>query len=85
MPTGIYESLLLKNEAYKESLNKEIQKMGKKASLRYKAMQDGFSQKVLWEKWLGQKETIVLLQTDKNSAIGGYMPDQEEDTTGKKY
>jgi hypothetical protein len=33
---------------------------------------------------VGQKETIVLVQTDKNSVIGGYMPDQWEDTTGKK-
>ena len=26
----------------------------------------------------------MLVQTDKNSVIGGYMPDQWEDTTGKK-
>ena len=26
----------------------------------------------------------MLVQTDKNSMIGGYMPDQWEDTTGKK-
>ncbi len=25
-----------------------------------------------------------MVQTDKNSVIGGYMPDQWEDTTGKK-
>ena len=54
--------------------------MGKKASLRYKASQDGFSQKVLWQKCLGQKETIVLVRTDKNSVVGGYNPDQWEDT-----
>ncbi len=33
---------------------------------------------------MGQKETIVLVQTDKNSVFGGYFPDQLEDTTGKK-
>ncbi len=32
----------------------------------------------------GHKKTIVLVQTDKNSVIGGYCPDQWEDTTGKK-
>ena len=48
MPTGIYESLLLINEAYKESLNKEIQKMGKQANLVYKASRDGSSSEVLW-------------------------------------
>jgi hypothetical protein len=48
MPAGIYESLLLKIDAEKKSLDEEIRKMGKKASLRYKANQDGFSSKVLW-------------------------------------
>ncbi len=33
---------------------------------------------------MGQKETIVLVQTDQNSVIGGYMPDQWEDTTGRE-
>ncbi len=75
MPTGIYESLLLKNEAYKTSMDEEVKKMGRQASLRYKGTRDGFSQKVFLEKCLGQKETIVLVQTDKNSVIGGYMPD----------
>jgi hypothetical protein len=82
--TGICESLLLKIEAHKESLDEEIQKMGKKASLRYKASQDGFNQQFFWEKCLGQKETILLVQTDKNSVIGSYFPDQWEDTTGMK-
>ena len=58
--------------------------MVKKTSLRYKSSRDGFSQKVLWEKCNGQKETIVLVQTDKNSVIGGYCPDQWKDTTGKE-
>jgi hypothetical protein len=48
MPTGIYESLSLKNEAYKESLDKEIQKIGKEAKFLYKASRDGFSSEVLW-------------------------------------
>ena len=48
MPTGIYESLLLKIDAEKKSLDEEIRKMGKKASLRYKASQDKFSEKVFW-------------------------------------
>jgi hypothetical protein len=48
MPTGIYESLLLKIDAQKKSLDEEIRKMGKKASLWYKASQEKFSQKVLW-------------------------------------
>ena len=61
MPTGIYESLLLKNEAYKKSMDEEVKKMGKKAILRYKASRDKFISKVLWEKCLGQKETIVLV------------------------
>ena len=38
----------------------------------------------MWEKCLGQKETIVLVQTDFNSVIGCYCPDQWEDTTGRK-
>jgi hypothetical protein len=83
MPTGIYESLLLKNEAYKKSMDEEVKKMGKQASLRYKASKDRFISKVFLEKCLGQKETIVLVQTDKNSVIGGYCPDQWENTTGK--
>ena len=33
---------------------------------------------------MGQKETIVLVQTDENSVIGGYCPDQWEDTTDKE-
>ena len=32
----------------------------------------------------GHKETIVLVKTDKDSVIGGYCPDQWEDTTDKK-
>jgi hypothetical protein len=36
----------------------------------------------LWKKCLGQKETIVLVQTNLNSVIGGYCPDQWKDTTG---
>jgi hypothetical protein len=48
MPTGIYESLLLKIDTEKKSLDEEIRKMGKKASLRYKASRDGFSSEVLW-------------------------------------
>ena len=63
---GIYGSSLLETEAKKESLDEKIKEMGKKASLRYKASRNGFSQKVLWEKCLGQKETIVLVQTDQN-------------------
>ncbi len=46
MQTGIYESLLLKNEAYKESLDKEIKEMGKEANLLYKASADGLSSEV---------------------------------------
>ena len=84
MPTSIYESLLLKNKAYKESMEEEVKKMGRQASLRYKASRDGTSSEVLWEKCLGQKETIVLIKTDENTIIGGYMPDQWEDTTGMK-
>ncbi len=64
-------------------MDEEVKKMGKQANLRYKASRDGLSQKVYWEKCLGQRETIVLVQTDKNSVIGGYCPDQWEDTTGK--
>ena len=48
MPTGIYESLLLKIDADKKSLDEEIRKMGKKASLRYKASQHGTDEEVLW-------------------------------------
>ena len=58
--------------------------MGKETKLLYKASRDGFSSEVFWEKCLGQKETIALVQTDLNSVIGGYCPDQWEDTTGKK-
>ena len=84
MPTGIYESLLLEIDAQKKSMDEEVKKMGKKASLRYKATQDGYSSEVFQEKCLGQKETIVLVQTDHNSVIGGYCPDQWEDTTEMK-
>ncbi len=65
-------------------MDKEVKKMGKKASLLYKASRDGPSEEVFWEKCLGQKETIVLVQTNYNSVIGGYCPDQWEDTTGMK-
>ena len=58
--------------------------MSKLASLRYKASRDLFSAETLWKKCLGQKETIVLVQTDKNTVIGGFMPDQWEDTSGMK-
>ena len=78
--TGIYESSLLETEAKKESLDKKVQEMGKKASLCYKSSRDGSSTEVFWEKCLGQKETIVLVQTDKNSVIGGYCPEKWEDT-----
>ena len=52
--------------------------MGKKGTpeLLYKASIDGHSPQVLWEKCLGQNETIVLVQTNLNSVIGGYMPEQ---------
>ncbi len=65
-------------------MDKKIKEMGKQASLRYKASQHGFSSEVLWEKCLGQKETIVLVQTHLNSVIGGYMPEQWEDTGVKE-
>jgi hypothetical protein len=55
--------------------------MNKEAKLVYKASQHGFSSKVLWQKCMGYKETIVLVKTDQNSVIGGYCPDQWEDTT----
>ncbi len=58
--------------------------MNKEAKLVYKASQHGLSSEVLWQKCLGYKETIVLVKTDKNSVIGGYMPDQWEDTSGMK-
>ncbi len=58
--------------------------MGKQANLCYKASGDGLSSKVFWKKCIGQKETIVLVLTDKNSVIGGYCPDQWEDTIDKK-
>jgi hypothetical protein len=70
----------METKAKKESLDKEIQERGKEANLLYKASQDGFSRKVFYEKCLGQKETIVLVQTDKNSVIGGYCPEKWEDT-----
>ncbi len=56
--------------------------MNKEAKLVYKASQHGLSKEVLWQKCLGYKETIVLVKTDQNSVIGGYMPDQWKDTTG---
>ena len=54
--------------------------MGKQASLRYKVSRDGFKREVFYEKCLGEKVTIVLVQTDQNSVIGGYCPDQWEST-----
>jgi len=64
-------------------LDREIKKLGKKGTpeLLYKSSRDGLSSKVLWEKCLGHNETIVLVQTNFNSVIGGYMPDQWENTT----
>ena len=60
--------------------------MGKKGTpkLLYKASRDGFNSSVLWEKCLGQKETITLVQTNFSTVIGGYNPDQWEDTTGMR-
>ena len=46
---GIYGSLLLKNQAKKESLDKKIKEMGKQASLRYKASINGFYTEALWK------------------------------------
>ena len=65
-------------------MDEEIKKMGKQANLRYRASREGLGSKVFWEKCKGQKETIVLVQTDKNSVIGGYCPEQWVDTTAKK-
>ena len=60
--------------------------MGKKgASPCYKASRDGFSSEIFWKKCLGQKETIVLVQTNFNSVIGGYMPEQWENTKVMKH
>jgi hypothetical protein len=58
--------------------------MGKNgtAKLLYKASRDGYNSSVLWEKCLDQNETITLVQTDLNSVIGAYNPDQLKDTTG---
>ena len=58
--------------------------MNKEAKLVFKASQHGSSSEVFWQKCIGHKETIVLVKTDKDSVIGGYCPDQWEDTTGKK-
>ncbi len=58
--------------------------MNKEAKIVYKASQHGLSSEVLWQKCMGYKETIVLVKTDKDSVIGGYCPDQWEDTTDKK-
>ncbi len=80
----IYNSLLLKTHIQRVSLIKEIEKMNKEAILVYKASQDGFSQEVFWQNCVDYKETIVLVKTDKDSVIGGYCPDQWEDTTGMK-
>ena len=55
--------------------------MNKKAKLVYKASQHGFSSEILWEKCLGYKETIVLAKKNRKTVIGGYCPDQWEDTT----
>jgi len=55
MSTSIYESLLLKIDAHKDSLDKEIKKMNKEAKLVYKASQHGFSSEVLWQKCVGHK------------------------------
>ncbi len=84
MPTGIYNSLLLKIDAEKESLDKEIKKMNKETKLLYKASQHGLSSEVLWQKCFGYKETIFLVKTDQDSVVGGYCPDQWEDTTDMK-
>ena len=67
-------------------MDEEIKKLGKKGTpeLLYKASRDGFSSKALWKKCKGQNETIALVQTNFNTVIGGYNPDQWEDTTGMK-
>jgi len=59
-------------------LDREIKLLGKKGTpeLLYKASRDGHSPKVLWEKCLGHNETIALVQTNFNTVIGGYNPDQ---------
>ena len=60
--------------------------MGKKGTpeLLYKASRDGLSSSVFWEKTKDQNGTIALVSTNVDSVIGGYNPDQWEDTTGKK-
>jgi hypothetical protein len=67
-------------------LDREIKLLGKKGTpeLLYKASRDGFSSKVLLEKTKSQNGTITLVQTNFNTVIGGYTPDQWEDTTAKR-
>jgi len=71
-------------KSYLDSLNKEIKNLGKngKAELVYKANRDGHNKETLWTKCKNHNETITLIQTDLNSVIGCYCPDQWKDTTG---
>ena len=57
-------------------MDKLIKEMGKEEELIYRASRDGFSEQIFREKCLNKKETLLLVQTDLNSVIGGYCPDQ---------
>ena len=63
---------------------KKYKKGVKKQILFTKPPETDSARKFFWEKCLGQNETIVLVQTNQNSVIGGYCPDQWIDTTQKK-
>ena len=76
----------MKIEACLSSLNEELKKMGKngKAKFLYQATRDGLSSQTLWEKCKSYKETITLVQTDLETVIGCYCPNQWENTKNNK-
>ena len=67
-------------------MNEELKKLKKNgtAELLYHLKRDGLSPETWWKKCENHKETITLVQTDKNSVIGVYCSEKLEDTTKMK-
>ncbi len=67
-------------------MNQELKKLGKngEAELLYQASRYGIRSETLWDKCINHKETIALVQTDLNSVIGCYCPDNWKNTKAMK-
>ena len=65
MPTGIFESLLLKIDAEKESLDKEIKKMNSKKNLADTIKRLQVERKNQWNKQVKKEMLVILIKRVK--------------------